>query len=266
MSDYKWLESESIFVIREAYNKVKNLALLWSMGKDSTVLMHLVRKAFVGHFPLVVLHIDTGYDIPELIAWRDEYVKRHGLQLIVGKNEAALASGMGPSKGCLECCTAMKTQALMDTVRQHDIQGLLVGIRRDEEGSRSKERVVSPRSEAGTWRYKNQPAEVGHYYNLHLPSHVHLRIHPLLNWTEIDIWQYVRRESLEIPSQYFAVQGLRYRSLGCLPCTAKIESTAMNVDEIIAELKTARTSERASRAQDQASAYAMQELRSLGHM
>jgi sulfate adenylyltransferase subunit 2 len=266
MSHYRWLESESIFIIREAYNKVANLTLLWSMGKDSTVLMHLVRKAFLGKFPLPLLHIDTGYDIPELIDWRDDYVKRHALKLIVAKNTGALESGMGPAKGCIECCTAMKTKALVEAVEQHRIQGLLVGIRSDEESSRSKERVVSPRGEAGAWSYKDQPAEVWHYYNLHAQRQIHLRIHPLLHWTEIDIWQYIQRENLEIPSQYFAVDGSRYRSLGCLPCTSKIESQATTVNEIIRELRNAVTSERASRAQDQVSNHAMQELRSLGHM
>lgn len=266
MSANNWLENESIFVIREAYARVRNLTLLWSMGKDSTVLLNLVRKAFLGNFPIPLLHIDTGYDLPELLSFRDEYVARHGLKLIVGKNDSALAAGMGPNKGCLECCTAMKTTALMDVVKEHDIQGLLVGIRRDEEGSRSKERVVSPRQMTGTWTYKEQPTELWHYFNLHLPDTVHLRIHPLLHWTELDVWEYIERENLEIPSQYFAQDGMRYRSLGCLPCTAKVASSATSVGNIITELKLTKTTERAGRAQDQASSYAMQKLRSLGHM
>src|ERR1700722_18907729 len=150
MSNYlDSLENESIFIIREAYSRTKNLGLLWSMGKDSTVLLHLVRKAFLGNVPIPLVHIDTSYKIPEMIQWRDRYTKEHGLRLIVGANKQALADGMHPSMGRLTCCGALKTQALLDTIKEHKIQALLVGIRRDEEGSRGKERVASPRPESG---------------------------------------------------------------------------------------------------------------------
>jgi sulfate adenylyltransferase subunit 2 len=267
MRDYlDTLENESIFIIREAYNKTKNLAMLWSMGKDSTVMLHLVRKAFVGNCPIPLVHIDTSYKIPEMIVWRDDFVKRHGLRLIIGQNKAALANGMGPEQGRLVCCGALKTQALLDTVKEHKIQGLLVGIRRDEEGSRGKERVVSPRPESGVWTYKEQPAEIWHYYNLHVPETVHLRIHPLLHWTEMDVWEYIRREHLEIMPLYFSNGGKRYRSLGCHPCTGTIDSQASTLDEVIEELKVTRTTERAGRAQDKVDNYAMQKLRSGGYM
>src|SRR4030095_4520729 len=234
MVDYlSQLEHESVFIIREAYNKVKNLALLWSMGKDSTVLLHLVRKAFLGHVPIPLVHIDTSYKIPEMIQWRDEYVEKHGLRLIIGQNTEALQGGMGAERGRLVCCGAPKTQALVDTGREHKIQGLLLGIRRDEEGSRGKERVVSPRADNSGWTYKNQPAEIWHHYNLHVPESVHLRIHPLLQWTELDIWEYIRRENLEIIPLYLSRDGKRYRSLGCWPCTGAIESEAGTVDDII---------------------------------
>ncbi|MBX9695788.1 MAG: sulfate adenylyltransferase subunit CysD [Cyanobacteria bacterium] len=268
MSTYlNWLENESVYIIREAFNKTKNLALLWSMGKDSTVLMHLVRKAFMGQVPLPVVHIDTSYKIPAMIEWRDDYAKRHNLRLIVGQNKTALDEGMGPEKGRLVCCGALKTQALLDTVKEHKLGGLLLGIRRDEEGSRGKERIVSPRSDSSKWTYKNQPAEIWHYYNLHVPEEVHVRVHPLLPWTEMDIWEYIEREKLDVMPLYFTnEEGRRYRSLGCWPCTGSVESSACSVGDIIDELRTTKTTERAGRAQDKVDTYAMQLLRKDGYM
>jgi sulfate adenylyltransferase subunit 2 len=260
------LENESIYVIREAYAKTKSLALLWSMGKDSTVLLHLVRKAFLGHCPIPLVHIDESYEPPEMIAWRDDYVRRHGLKLIVGQNKSALAEGMGPHQGRLVCCNALKTVALQQTVRENRIQALMVGIRCDEEGSRGKERIVSPRSLNGEWNYKDQPAEVWRYYNLHTPEEIHLRIHPILHWTELAVWEYIRSESIEIIPLYFAREGMRYRSLGCAPCTGAFPSNATTVDEIIEEIKSSNRSERAGRAHDKEEAYALQKLRSSGFM
>jgi len=261
-----YLENQSIFIIREAYSKIRNSAILWSMGKDSTVMLHLVRKAFMGHCPLPLVHIDTGYKIPEMIEWRDAYVKKHNLRLIIGQNNKARSAGMSPEKGRLICCGALKTTALIETIRAHKIQGLFVGIRRDEEGSRSKERIVSPRTNSNTWSYKNQPAEIWEYYNLHVPPNIHVRIHPILHWNEIDIWHYIRKEKLEIMPLYFSRNGRRYRSLGCAPCTADIRSNACTVDGIIAELYATKASERAGRAQDKADTHAMQKLRSFGYM
>ena len=260
------LENESIFVIREAFGQMRSLSMLWSMGKDSTVLLHLVKKAFLGHVPINVIHIDTSYKIPEMITWRDDFAKRNHLPLIVSSNQEALAAGMGPDQGRLNCCGALKTQALLQVIEKHKIQGLLVGIRQDEEGSRSKERMASPRAGDSTWDYKEQPAEIWQYYNLHVPESVHMRIHPLLRWREIDIWRYIKRENLEVMPLYFARDGIRYRSLGCLPCTASISSTAATIDEIITELETIEVGERAGRAQDKVEHYAMQKLRAAGYM
>ncbi|HEY9732863.1 MAG TPA: sulfate adenylyltransferase subunit CysD [Drouetiella sp.] len=260
------LENESIFIIREAYAKCKDLALLWSMGKDSTVLLHLVKKAFLGHCPFPLVHIDESYEPEEMINWRDDYVKRHGLRLIVGQNKKALADGMGPHMGRLVCCNALKTVALQETIKEHNIQALMVGIRRDEEGSRGKERIASPRSSNGNWNYKDQPAEIWHYYNLHVPKDVHIRIHPILHWDELSIWEYIERESVETIPLYFARDGMRYRSLGCAPCTGAFPSTASTVQEIIEELKETSQSERAGRAHDKEESYALQKLRSTGFM
>ncbi len=267
MNHLKELENESVFIIREAYARIKNLALLWSMGKDSTVLLHLVRKAFLGHCPITLVHIDESYEPEEMIAWRDDYVVKNNLKLIVGQNKTALAEGMGPHMGRLVCCSALKTQALLETVKAHKIHGLLVGIRRDEEGSRGKERVASPRSLDGSWNYKDQPAEIWNYYNLHVPENLHLRIHPLLQWTELNVWEYIQQESIEVIPLYFARNGMRYRSLGCAPCTGGIDSNASSVDEIILELKEKQScSERAGRAHDKEATYALQVLRSKGFM
>ena len=260
------LENDSIFVIREAYRKTKNLAVLWSMGKDSCVMLHLVHKAFLGNCPIPLVHIDTTYKIPAMIEWRDQYVKRHNLKLIVGMNSEALENGMGPEKGRLQCCQALKTQPLLEVLSANEIQGLLVGIRGDEEGSRSKEKMVSPRSAGGSWVYREQPAEVWRYYNLHVPETVQLRVHPLLRWTELDVWQYIEKEKIEILPLYLSEQGRRYRTLGCAPCTGSIESSACSVQEIIAELQTTGSSERAGRAQDRVDHYALQQLRSSGYM
>ncbi len=261
------LEHKSILIIREAFKQTRNLYVLWSMGKDSTVLVHLIRKAFLGNFPISLVHIDTSFKIPEMITFRDEYVKKHNLNLIIGKNQDALNNGMNHTLGKLNCCGALKTQALLDIILSYNIHGLMLGIRRDEEGSRGKERVVSPRFNSGKdWQYKDQLAEIADYYNFHLPEDIHLRIHPILHWTELDIWEYIKQENLEILPLYYAKNGIRYRSLGCYPCTNSIVSQATTLDEIILELKNTKESERAGRAQDQADNHAMQLLRKIGYM
>lgn len=260
------LEEESISTIRDTCSKVRNPGMLWSMGKDSTVMLHLARKAFLGHCPIKIIHIDTTYKIPEMIAWRDQVASELGLQLIVGTNTEALNDGMHPSRGRLTCCGSLKTDALLQVINEHKVQGLMVGIRGDEEGSRGKERVVSPRQIEGNWIYKGQPPEIWGYYNLHLPANVHVRIHPILRWTELDVWKYIKAEELDVIPLYFAREGKRFRSLGCWPCTANIESSATTIDEIIDELLRTNIAERSGRAQDKEDTYAMQKLRSKGYM
>ncbi|MFC2174361.1 sulfate adenylyltransferase subunit CysD [archaeon] len=261
------LESKSIYIIREAYKQFHNVGLLWSIGKDSTTLLWLCRKAFYGKIPFPTVHIDTGYKFKEIYDYRDSYAKEWELDLIVGRNDEALAAGMGPGKGSkLDCCNQLKTDALKMTLKAHNLDAVLLGIRRDEHGIRAKERVFSPRNQDFKWNYKNQPTEMWDQYKTEVNSEDHIRVHPLLHWTEVDIWEYIKRENIPIIDLYFAKDGKRYRSIGCHTCCNPVDSTASTVDEIIEELKTTNTSERAGRAQDKESAYIMQKLRALGYM
>ena len=261
------LEGKSIFVIREAYARFPKLALLWSIGKDSTTLLHLARKAFFGELPFPVLHIDTGYKFPEIYEFRDRYAKEFGLRLLVSRNEEALAAGMScETTDKLACCTALKTEALKQAIAREGFEALLLGIRRDEHGIRAKERYFSPRDADFAWDYRNQPAELWDQFASSSEDRTHVRIHPLLHWTEYEIWQYVKREGMPVVSLYFAKNGKRYRSIGCEPCCAPVESTADTIDAIVEELRTTTTAERAGRAQDKESAYTMQKLRALGYM
>jgi len=261
------LESRSIYIIREAYHRFRRMALLWSVGKDSTTLLCLCRKAFLGQVPFPVIHIDTGYKFPEMYRFRDEYAEQWGLDLIVGTNREAREAGMGPTKGAkLDCCTALKTEALKQVLREHKLEAILLGIRRDEHGIRAKERYFSPRNESFQWDYQNQPAELWDQYKSLSDDREHFRIHPLLHMTELDVWRYVQREALPVTELYFARNGKRYRSIGCATCCSPVESEASTVAEIIAEVAASKVSERSGRAQDKEDAYTMQKLRALGYM
>jgi sulfate adenylyltransferase subunit 2 len=266
MNHLESLEAFSIYILREAYNRLGKLGLLWSIGKDSTVLLWLAKKAFFGHCPFPFIHVDTSYKIPEMITYRDKLVKELDLELIVHQNKAALESGMGPEKGRLICCKALKTEALAEMTKLYGFDGLIVGVRRDEEGSRSKERVFSERNAEDEWDYTNQPPELWGQFKTDFPKGNHIRVHPLLQWNEIDIWRYIEREKMPLIDLYFSKNGERYRSLGCAPCTGRIKSEARTVPEIIKELSLTNVSERAGRAQDQEDAYAMQKLRKDGYM
>lgn len=262
------LENQSIYTIREAYARYSQMALLWSIGKDSTVLLWLCLKAFLGKLPFPVLHIDTSYKFKEMYEQRDRLAKKFGFKLIVTKNEKALSEGMNPETfGRLQCCTALKTNALQSAIKENHLQAVLLGIRRDEHGIRAKERVFSPRNFNFQWNYMNQPMEIWEQYKPQGNEDQHFRIHPILSWTELDIWEYTRQEKLPLVDLYLSNQeGKRFRSIGCERCCAPVESKAKSVDEIIDELKTTKTSERSGRAQDKESAYMMQKLRSLGYM
>jgi len=259
------LESKSIYIIREAYKQFHDIAMLWSIGKDSSTLLWLCRKAFFGKIPFPIMHIDTSYKFKKMIKWRDEYAKKWELNLIIGRNEEAIKAGMGP-KSKFACCTALKTEALKQTIDKYKFKALLLGIRRDEHGIRSKERYFSPRNQEFKWDYKNQPPELWDQFKSKQSDEEHIRVHPLLHWTELNIWEYIKRENIPITNLYFAKNGKRYRSIGCECCCNPIDSDADDIDKVIYELKTTNTSERAGRAQDKESAYMMQKLRSLGYM
>jgi sulfate adenylyltransferase subunit 2 len=260
------LEAQSIFILREAFKKLGKLGMLWSIGKDSTVLLWLAKKAFFGHCPFPLIHVDTTYKIPSMITYRDNLAKDLGLELIVHINQEALDAGMSPEKGRLVCCKALKTDGLAQVTQKYQFEGLIVGVRRDEEGSRSKERIFSERNAHDEWDYTNQPPELWDQFKTDFPKGHHIRVHPLLAWSEIDIWGYIERENIPIIDLYFSKNGRRYRSLGCEPCTGTIESNASTVHEIVEELENTTIGERAGRAQDQEDSYAMQKLRKDGYM
>ncbi len=280
------LEAQSVFILREAYKHFRSLCMLWSIGKDSTVMLWLTRKAFFGHVPFPLVHIDTAYKIPAMIAYRDQLAREWKLQMVVGENRAALADGMNHTRGRLVCCGALKTEALKHTLdgswprmrrgadgEYHEevggepFTGVIVGARADEEGSRSKERYFSPRDVNSDWAVADQPPELWNQFKTDFAPGTHVRIHPLLDWTEINIWEYIEREEVPIIDLYFDKgKGTRYRSIGCETCTGTIESTATSTQEIIVELRRTTVPERAGRAQDQEDTYAMEKLRREGYM
>jgi sulfate adenylyltransferase subunit 2 len=261
------LENDSVYIIREAYKEFKDIALLWSIGKDSTTLLYLVRKAFFGQVPFPVMHLDTSYKFKEIYEFRDRMAKVWHLNLVVAKNCQAVDKKIGPGEGNkLTCCGELKTEALKQAIREHKYRAILLGIRRDEHGIRAKERYFSPRNKQFIWDYKNQPAELWDQYKNTERAEEHIRVHPLLHWTELDIWSYIKRENIPIVDLYLAKNGKRYRSIGCEPCCSPVESDADTIDKIVEELKTTKTSERSGRAQDKERAYMMQKLRSLGYM
>lgn len=266
MSHLDALENQSIYILREAFNRLDKIAMLWSIGKDSNVMLWLAKKAFFGHVPFPIIHVDTTYKIPEMIAFRDRMAQEWKLPLVVGKNEAALAAGMSPAQGRVTCCSALKTDGLKAVITEGGYTGVIAGIRRDEEGTRAKERVFSPRNEQAEWDVKDQPPEFWDQYKTDFAPGTHLRIHPLLAWTELDVWRYIARENIPVVDLYFAKDGRRYRSLGCAPCTGSIASTASTVEEIIEELETTKVSERSGRAQDKESEDAFERLRAGGYM
>ncbi len=260
------LEAQGVYIIREAFAKIDNLGMLWSIGKDSGVLLWLARKAFGGHVPFPLIHIDTSYKIPEMIAFRDRVAKEWNLDLRVSQNTEALAEGMSHEAGRVVCCQALKTRPLSEMVERSEFGGLIVGVRRDEQATRAKERYFSPRNNRNVWDAHDQPPEFWGQFNTDFAPGDHVRVHPLLDWTEIDVWEYIKREEIPVVPLYFSHGGKRYRSLGCAPCTSPIDSQATTVDEIIAELKATTLSERDGRAQDQESEDAFEQLRKDGYM
>jgi len=287
------LENISIHILREAYASFKNLGMLWSIGKDSTVLLWLARRAFFGHVPFSLIHIDTTYKIPEMAPYRDRLTVEWKLTMIVGINEAALKVKQTFPDGKVDritCCRLLKTEALKNTLSgvgpryifnhgkgayeldqsKEPFTGIIAGVRADEEGSRSKERYFSPRDQENIWNLGDQPPEFWNQFKTDFAPGTHVRIHPLLDWTELNIWEYIHREKIPTVSLYYNHgDGKRYRSLGCYPCTFPIDSDSRNTAEIIEELRSGKLSniaERSGRAQDKDDGGGLETLRRDGYM
>jgi sulfate adenylyltransferase subunit 2 len=274
------LEAESIQIIREVAAEFSNPVMLYSIGKDSSCMVRLAQKAFFpGPIPFPLLHIDTTYKFREMIEFRDQFTKEIGARLIVHTNQQAIDDGANPLRiGTQKCCGLLKTRALLDALEAGGYDAAFGGARRDEEKSRAKERVFSFRDEFGQWDPKNQRPELWNVFNSRVDKGQHIRVFPLSNWTELDVWQYIERERIPIVPLYFAkprpmvVRGgalipieqefmllpgekprmvmCRMRSLGCSPCTGAIPSDADTIEKIIDEMKLVRRSERENRVID----------------
>jgi sulfate adenylyltransferase subunit 2 len=258
------LEARSVYILREAYSQISPLAMLWSLGKDSNVMIWLARKAFFGHMPFPVLHVDTGKKFREMYEFRARYAEEWNLELLT--IDCPPIDAIDPSLPPAARSAARKTEGLRQAIKLHRLNGVIAGIRRDEQATRAKERVFSPRDETGKWDFRNQPPELWDQYKTDYPPGAHIRIHPLLHWSEIDIWRYIERESVPVVPLYFACEGKRYRSLGDQDITSPIESTASTVEEIIRELEVTRTPERAGRAMDHEREDAFERLRTAGYL
>jgi len=273
------LESESIHIIREVVAEFRNPVMLYSIGKDSSVMLHLARKAFYpSPLPFPLLHVDTGYKFQEMITFRDEYTKSIGARLIVHRNEEAIAQGAHPTKlGVGRCCGALKTTALLQALEKYGFDAAFGGARRDEERSRAKERIFSFRDEFGQWDPRNQRPELWNLYNGRIHEGESVRVFPLSNWTEMDVWEYILEQKIPIVPLYFskprevikrgnllipaegaqALEGekvetvtCRFRTLGCSPCTGAVYSDATTLEEIVRESALATRSERETRIID----------------
>jgi sulfate adenylyltransferase subunit 2 len=274
------LEAQSIHILREIAAEFRRPAILYSVGKDSSVVLRLAQKAFSPEkIPFTFLHIDTGFKFAEMIEFRDRICRELGLRLIVRTNQEAVKTGVNPfAVGTSRCCSLLKTKALLDALAENQIDAAIGGARRDEEKSRAKERVFSLRDADGRWNPRNQRPELWNLYNTRIGYQETMRVFPLSDWTELDVWQYIAQESIPVVPLYFArsrkvvirkdllllleppikLQPLddcqwvlcRMRSLGCTYCTGAIRSTADTVDKIIDELKGCRRSERENRAID----------------
>jgi sulfate adenylyltransferase subunit 2 len=264
MDDLDSLEAESVYILREAFSQIRPLTLLWSLGKDSNVMIWLARKAFLGRLPFPVAHLDTGLEFPEVYAFRERYAKEWELDLIA--DSCPPIEEVDRSLPPASRLAARKSLGLKQAVTRYGFNGLIAGIRRDEQATRAKERVFSPRGEENGWDFRDQPAEFWDLYNLDYPPGTHIRIHPLLHWTELDIWRYVKREGIPVCELYFARGGKRFRSLGEIGITFPIASNATTLEEIIAELAATREPERAGRSMDHESEDAFEKLRVGGYL
>jgi len=258
------LEAQSVFIFREAFARLKRIALLWSLGKDSNVMVWIARKAFFGRIPFPVLHVDTGKKFPEMYAFRDRYSVEWALDLKI--EPCPPLEVIDPTLPPAARSAARKTEGLRLALAKYGFDGLIAGIRRDEEPTRAKERVFSPRGREGEWDVRDQPPEFWDHFNAAPPAGAHLRIHPILQWTEADIWAYTKREGIPIIPLYLARDGKRYRSLGDADITFPVPSRAATIDAIISELAATKIPERAGRAMDHEAEDAFERLRRNGYL
>ncbi len=291
----KHLESESIFLLRETVAQFQNPVLLFSGGKDSIVIAHLARKAFwPARMPFPLLHIDTGHNFPETIAFRDRMVEEIGARLIVSSVQDSIDNQrVVEEKGPNPSRNALQTVTLLDAIKEQQFDAAIGGARRDEEKSRAKERFFSHRDEFGQWDPKNQRPELWNLFNGRKHLGEHFRIFPLSNWTEMDVWQYIKIESLDLPTLYFTheretvqrngallamtdfitlldgekieTKQVRFRTVGDATCTGAVESQAATVDDIIQEVAAARIAERGTRVDDKRTENAMEDRKREGY-
>ncbi len=294
LSYIQQLESEAIHIMREVAAEFKNPVMLYSAGKDSSVMVRLAQKAFYPcKFPFPLMHIDTGYKFPEMYEFRDEFCRKIGARLIVERNETWIRRSCHPHTfGVDKCCGYLKTGALLEAMRKYEFDAAFGGARREEEKSRAKERVFSLRDAHGQWNPKKQRPEPWDLYNTRINEGETVRVFPLSNWTEQDIWEYIKLERIPVVPIYFArrrdvvvrkgiliphspgeshpgeaVESVlcRFRSLGCIPCTGAVHSSASSYDDIIAEVRAAKKSERENRVIDLTSDCSMEQKKKEGY-
>lgn len=295
ISHIRQLEAESIFVMRETAAQFEKPVLMFSGGKDSIVMVHLAMKAFhPAKIPFPLLHVDTGHNFVETIEYRDALVEKSGAQLIVGSVQKSIDEGrVVEETGINASRNALQTVTLLDALEEHQFDAALGGARRDEEKARAKERFFSHRNEFGEWDPKNQRPELWNIFNGRKNHGEHFRVFPISNWTEMDIWQYIRMENIEMPSLYFThkrkvlerngtllaltdfiqphegevvrEENVRFRTIGDATCTGAVLSEASNLDDIIGEVAAARQTERGTRADDKRSESAMEDRKKAGY-
>ena len=289
------LESEAIFVLREVASQFENPALLFSGGKDSIIVAHMARKAFFpGKIPFPLVHVDTGHNFPETIEFRDKYVNEIGANLIVGSVQQSIDEGKAVEEtGFNASRNALQTVTLLDTIEAHKFDCAMGGARRDEEKARAKERFFSHRDDFGQWDPKNQRPELWNIFNGKKNMGEHFRVFPISNWTEMDVWQYILQEKIDIPTIYLAHERdvfvrdgvimstthfieqrdteptikkkVRFRTIGDATCTGAVESDADSIEKIIEEVASARSTERGTRSDDKRSEAAMEDRKKAGY-